>query len=64
MIEKTVTVDIKREFKIVVTFRVCAECGLPFVLDDQRQRFCPAEGGASESQCGRKNRMRRLRSER
>ena len=40
--------------------RMCEECGLPFVVTDRRQRFCPPDFG-SKSLCATRARQRRLR---
>lgn len=41
--------------------RICQECGLPFIVTDKRQKFCPGDPFSSGSLCGGRNRIRRYR---
>ncbi len=43
------------------TVRECAECGMPFLVQDGRQRFCPS-GGTGESLCALRHRQRKLKN--
>lgn len=39
----------------------CEECGLPFIMTDKRQKFCPGDKFSKESICGTRNRVRKSR---
>lgn len=52
-----------REERPAQGIRMCEECGLPFVVTDRRQRFCPPDFG-SKSLCATRARQRRLRERR
>lgn len=41
--------------------RICKECGLPFVVTDNRQEFCPGDMYSSGSLCGARWRVRKKR---
>lgn len=41
--------------------RICRECGLPFIVTDNRQKFCPGDKFSSESLCGTRYRVRQHR---
>ena len=41
--------------------RICKECGLPFIVTDKRQRFCPGDDFSSGSTCGTRYRVRKSR---
>lgn len=42
--------------------RICNECGLPFIVTDKRQKFCPGDVFSSGSLCGTRKRVRELRA--
>ncbi|UNC92419.1 hypothetical protein [Candidatus Contubernalis alkaliaceticus] len=42
--------------------RTCKECGLPFIVTDKRQQFCPGDEYSKGSLCGARYRMRNYRS--
>lgn len=42
--------------------RTCQECGLPFIITDKRQRFCPGDAFSKGSLCGARNRMKKHRA--
>lgn len=41
--------------------RNCKECGLPFVVTDNRQKFCPGDQWSTASACGNRYRARQKR---
>ncbi len=41
--------------------QICRECGLPFIVTDKRQKFCPGDAFSSGSLCGGRNRVRKYR---
>lgn len=43
------------------TTRLCKECGLPFVVTDNRQEFCPGDQWSTASACGNRYRARQKR---
>lgn len=42
--------------------RICNECGLPFIVTDKRQKFCPGDEFSAGSLCGTRKRVRELRA--
>ena len=51
-------------YRMLATYPVarCQECGLPFVVTDPRQRFCPPRMGERESRCAMRHRQRDRRA--
>lgn len=41
--------------------RTCEECGMPFIVTDKRQKFCPGDQFSKGSLCGARQRVRRAR---
>lgn len=44
------------------SLRVCAECHRPFIVTDNRQKFCPPAGWENESLCAMRYRQRKHRA--